>query len=187
MLVAAGTNPNTVLQREDPTHFTLDGKYFQALDEDGAPVKPERVAKPGEVRVLVSTGGKDASASFFGDLHPSFAGNVVKAMGSAKQGYPVVSRILAKAQPRSKLSQGEFIASINNALRANVHAVHRLTPNIVEVVIKAPQAARNFEPGCRISKPMRSVLPITAKTQCWLWKAWRLPVHGWTKSKDWYR
>ena len=35
--------------------------------------------------------------SFFGDLHPSFSGNVVKAMGSAKQGYPVVSRMLAKA------------------------------------------------------------------------------------------
>ena len=30
--------------------------------------------------------------SFFGDLHPSFAGNVVKAMAGAKQGYPVVSR-----------------------------------------------------------------------------------------------
>ena len=34
--------------------------------------------------------------SFFGDLHPSFAGNVVKAMASAKQGYPVVSRMLAR-------------------------------------------------------------------------------------------
>ena len=34
--------------------------------------------------------------SFFGDLHPSYAGNVVKAMASAKQGYPVVSRMLAK-------------------------------------------------------------------------------------------
>ena len=30
--------------------------------------------------------------SFFGDLHPSFAGNVVKAMGGAKQGYPVRDR-----------------------------------------------------------------------------------------------
>ena len=34
--------------------------------------------------------------SFFGDLHPSFAGNVVKAMASAKQGYPVVSRMLER-------------------------------------------------------------------------------------------
>ena len=34
--------------------------------------------------------------SFFGDLHPSFFGNVVKAMGGAKRGYPVVSRVLAR-------------------------------------------------------------------------------------------
>ena len=32
--------------------------------------------------------------SFFGDLHPSFAGNVVKAMGGAKQGYPVLTRTM---------------------------------------------------------------------------------------------
>ena len=37
--------------------------------------------------------------SFFGDLHPSFSGNVVKAMGSAKRGYPIVSRLLAKVAP----------------------------------------------------------------------------------------
>jgi hypothetical protein len=36
------------------------------------------------------------AVSFFGDLHPSFAGNVVKAMGGAKQGYPVVTRTLAR-------------------------------------------------------------------------------------------
>ena len=31
--------------------------------------------------------------SYFGDVHPSYFGNVVKAIGSAKQGYPVVSRV----------------------------------------------------------------------------------------------
>ena len=30
ILVAAGTQPNTVLAREDPTHVALDGRYFQA-------------------------------------------------------------------------------------------------------------------------------------------------------------
>ena len=39
------------------------------------------------------------AVSFFGDLHPSWAGNVVKAMGSAKLGYPVVSRTLARREP----------------------------------------------------------------------------------------
>ncbi len=42
--------------------------------------------------------------SFFGDLHPSFAGNVVKAMASAKQGYPVVSRLLARRAPTGLLA-----------------------------------------------------------------------------------
>ena len=37
ILVAAGTQPNTVLAREDPEHVALDGRYFRALDEDGQP------------------------------------------------------------------------------------------------------------------------------------------------------
>ncbi len=46
ILVAAGTQPNTVLAREDARHVALDGRYFQAYDENGNKVKPERVAKP---------------------------------------------------------------------------------------------------------------------------------------------
>ena len=92
ILVAAGTQPNTVLGREDPHNVFLDGKWFQAVGEDGHPVKPERVAKPAQVSVLMSIRKDGRGISFFGDLHPSFAGNVVKAMASAKQGYPVVSR-----------------------------------------------------------------------------------------------
>ena len=99
ILVAAGTQPNTVLAREDAANVILDGKYFQAVDEDGHPVKPERVAKPVTPQVLMSfrPGGK--AVSFFGDLHPSYSGNVVKAMASAKQGRAVVSRVLAKVPP----------------------------------------------------------------------------------------
>ena len=44
--------------------------------------------------MLMSIRKDGRGISFFGDLHPSFAGNVVKAMASAKQGYPVVSRLL---------------------------------------------------------------------------------------------
>jgi len=48
-------------------------------------VKPEG-REAGEVRVLTSFAADGRAISFFGDLHPSFAGNVVKAMASAKQG-----------------------------------------------------------------------------------------------------
>ncbi len=146
VLVAAGTNPNTVLQREDPSHFELDGKYFKAIDEEGNAVKPERVSKPKEVRVLMSIDGEGRAVSFFGDLHPSFAGNVVKAMGSAKQGYPVVSRILAK-RPAAGKNGADFLKEINALLRPTVHAINRLTHNIIEVVMHAPLAAKHFQPG----------------------------------------
>jgi NADPH-dependent glutamate synthase beta subunit-like oxidoreductase/NAD(P)H-flavin reductase len=147
ILVAAGTHPNTVLAREDPNQFPLDGRYFRACDEDGTPVKPERSAKPHDVRVLLAREPDGRFISFFGDLHPSFSGNVVKAMGGAKQGYPVVSRVLEGRAAASVESDEEFAARLNDDLRATVHEVIRLTPTILEVVVRAPAAARRFRPG----------------------------------------
>src|SRR5882724_6265686 len=147
VLVAAGTRPNTVLAREYAEQFGFEGQYFQAVDERGQPVKPEKLAKPKAVQVLQSLRGDGRSVSFFGDLHPSFAGNVVKAMASAKQGWPVVTRMLDQLPPRTAANDNAFIAELNRRFRARVHSVARLTPTIVEVVVEAPQAAANFEPG----------------------------------------
>ena len=84
--------PNTVLAREEGVGLELDGKYFLACDETGAPVKPGAAYLQAEAaRVLLHRYPDGRFMSFFGDLHPSYFGNVVKAMGSAKQGYPVVS------------------------------------------------------------------------------------------------
>ena len=145
VLVAAGTVPNTTLARETEG-ITLDGKYFQAVDDDGNPVTPDRLAKPPLARVLMHVDSLGGRVSFFGDLHPSFAGNVVKAMASAKQGHPVVTRALL-SRPASPVAGPDLFATLNDGLRARVHAVNRLTPTIVEAVIEAPLAARNFQPG----------------------------------------
>ncbi len=147
ILIAAGTHPNTVLAREDAGHFHLDGRYFEAVDDEGRKVRPERSAKPRDPQVLLSRLEDGRFISFFGDLHPSFAGNVVKAMGSAKQGFPVVSRVLAKTAPHSPLPDAGFFARLDGDLLATVHEVIRLTPTIVEVIVHAPQAARRFLPG----------------------------------------
>jgi NADPH-dependent glutamate synthase beta subunit-like oxidoreductase/NAD(P)H-flavin reductase len=146
ILVAAGTQPNTVLAREEPQHVRIDGKYFQAVDENGRNVTPERITKPSVAHVLTSVDADGRAISFFGDLHPSFAGNVVKAMASAKQGYPVVSRMLARQRP-SQVSPAALIVRLNDELRPTVREVNRLTPAIVEVVVRAPMAARAFAPG----------------------------------------
>jgi NADPH-dependent glutamate synthase beta subunit-like oxidoreductase/NAD(P)H-flavin reductase len=148
LLVAAGTQPNTVLAREDATHFQLDGKYFVALDEEGQRVAPVKgLAKPGRVSILTALEADGRAISYFGDLHPSFFGNVVKAMGSAKQGYPIVTRMLSRIKSASAVSDEHFIALLNDELRATVERVLRLTPTIVEVVVRAPAAARRFAPG----------------------------------------
>ena len=147
VLIAAGTQPNTVLAREEGVTLELDGKYFLACDENGQPVKPERhTSKPATPEVLLHKYDDGRFMSFFGDLHPSYFGNVVKAMGSAKQGYPVVSRVLAKVSACEEDS-ARFLARLNRDLRAVVHEVRRLTPRIVEVVLRAPIAARRFHPG----------------------------------------
>ncbi len=146
ILVAAGTQPNTVLAREDSNNVFLDGRWFQSVNEEGLPVKPERMAKPSASYVLMSVRPDGRGISFFGDLHPSYNGNVVKAMASAKQGYPVVSRLLANRPAVAPPAQ-DLMRQLNADLRAFVHAIHRLTPTIVEVVVKAPLAARSFEPG----------------------------------------
>jgi NADPH-dependent glutamate synthase beta subunit-like oxidoreductase/NAD(P)H-flavin reductase len=148
ILIAAGTQPNTVLAREDASHFHLDGKFFLLLDEHGAPVKPVKgLAKPAHPAVLTELRADGRAVSFFGDLHPSFHGNVVKAMASATQGYPIVSRVLSRIAATPRESTRDFFATLNRDLRATVERVERLTPTIVEVVLRAPAAARRFRPG----------------------------------------
>ncbi len=151
LLVAAGTQPNTVLSKEDEITYKLHSGYFSACDEQGNQVEPEYGnPKPKAPMVLLSRYRDDQDGrfiSFFGDLHPSYSGNVVKAMSSAKQGYPIVSRVLNRVTPASDKSRQQFFAEISDQFRATVHKVERLTPNIIEVVVHAPMAAEHFKPG----------------------------------------
>ena len=146
ILIAAGTQPNTVLAREDSRNLFVHGRHFQAVDEHANPVEPETITKPSAVYVLTSVLPDQRAISFFGDLHPSFAGNVVKAMSSARQGYPVISRMLAR-RPASSPAGPELIRKLDMELVPAVEEVKRLTPTIVEVVVRAPRAARAFHPG----------------------------------------
>ncbi|SCX53047.1 FAD-dependent oxidoreductase [Nitrosospira sp. Nsp1] len=163
VLVAAGTQPNTVLAREDDKNFKLNGRYFAACDENGDPVSPPRAnPKPETASVLMSRNKDGRFISFFGDLHPSYSGNVVKAMSSAKQGYPVVSGVLERLAPASTKPAWLFFAEMNGQLRATVHKVERLTPNIIEVVVHAPMAVERFHPGQFYRFQNFATLAITA-------------------------
>ncbi|MFO1218060.1 MAG: hypothetical protein U1E89_06685 [Burkholderiaceae bacterium] len=148
VFVAAGTQPNTVLAREDATHFALDGRYFRAIDADGRPVKPAYGnAKPETAQVLLARVDDGRMLSFFGDLHPSYFGNVVKAMASARHGYPVVCDVLARREP---VGGGDF--GVRRAARRPAARPRRArrTPDARHRRggrARAPMAARRFQPG----------------------------------------
>ena len=144
VLIAAGTVPNTVLAGEAPA-LRLDGTHFQAYDEHGTPVSPERCGKPAATHVVAHLAADGRAISFFGDLHPSFAGTVVKAMASAKNGYPIVSRLLERVAGSAEPST--VLERLRSQGSARVVRVERLTATIVEVVVEAPLAARAFRPG----------------------------------------
>jgi NAD(P)H-flavin reductase len=93
--------------------------------------------------------------TYYGDNHPKYAGNVVKAMASARDGYPHVVGLFPDAgRPASAPEQAnrdagwnEFTAILDHDFLSRVERVVRLTPTIVEVIVKAPAAARHFQPG----------------------------------------
>ena len=166
VMVAAGTSPNVIYEKEHPGTFKLDkyGQFFQGYkiiptsnaSETGPElVEADPITETGFFTSYQHAAAKDKVISFYGDNHPRYAGNVVKAMASAKDGYTHVTGLFAKhlrdldaAKQRERDERwNRLVQSLDEGLVAHVHQVNRLTPTIVEVVVRAPFAARQFEPG----------------------------------------
>ncbi|HZH92332.1 MAG TPA: FAD-dependent oxidoreductase [Pyrinomonadaceae bacterium] len=179
--VAAGTSPNTIYERERPGTFKLDerGEFFapHKLARDGA----EDAGDGGKFRLVPAAKGERGFftsyenagrlISYYGDNHPVYAGNVVKAMASAKFGYEEVCGLFADeiaAVEREMEGAGDnarghepgrvgdstraerfrrLVDKLDEELIARVVRVERLTPTIVEMVVRAPMQARKFLPG----------------------------------------
>ena len=156
VLVAAGTAPNITYEKEHPGTFALDDRqrFFQGYravkGSDGS-----FTLEPDANGFFTShdTGGR--FVTYYGDNHPRYNGNVVKAMASAKHGYPHVVALFADeiraldpaAQPEREHAWRRLIARLDEELLSRVERVVRLTPTIIEVIVRAPAAARHFHPG----------------------------------------
>lgn len=171
VFVAAGTSPNIIYEKEWPGTFQLDkkNKFFQKYEPkwNGKPEaesthRPELIQIEGsdtvatDVPSLFTSYRKEGRyITFYGDNHPIYAGNVVKAMASAKKGYPYIVKLFEKeiaatdpaGQPARDARFKMLAQTIEGSCMPRVHQVNRLTPAIVEVVIKAPLQAQKFEPG----------------------------------------
>ena len=157
LLIAAGTSPNITYEKEHAGTFQMDSKkkFFAAhratRSADGA-IALEPVADDG---FFTSYHRDGKVVSYYGDNHPRYAGNVVKAMASARDGYPhVVSlfrdeieKLDSATQSQRDQEWNQLTLHLDHELIARVHEVRRLTETIIEVVIHAPSAARHFKPG----------------------------------------
>jgi len=156
VLVAAGSIPNTVYEREHPGTFEMDGKYFAAyrIGENGQMV---RVAAAGHCKsaqpgFFTSYREGDLRVSFVGDNHPWYHGSVVRAMASAKDAARDITSLLLKRASSRPVEQGhgsfeEFAAALDAALCPEVVAVERLAPHLTSLTVRAPQATRHWLPG----------------------------------------
>jgi NAD(P)H-flavin reductase len=157
--VAAGTSPNVIYEKEKPGTFKLDEwrQFFQPfkIERNGDGGLHAVEAAKGEAGFFTSYDRDGKFISYYGDNHPQYAGNVVKAMASAKHGYQRVVELFAEElATRGALPQSEkdaifdkLEATLDEQLRAYVVKVERLTPTIVDVIVKAPLQARKFRPG----------------------------------------
>lgn len=163
LMIAAGTSPNTLYEEEHPGTFEMQGKYYRPFVPEWVDTIPE--LQPVEDELLYPKLSRPAPftsyrrggkfITFYGDNHPIYAGNVVRAMASAKDSYPHIVRLfqaeLAAQDPALQAEREQaweaFSKRLDELLQAKIVEVVRLTPSIVEVVVKAPQAAKHFAPG----------------------------------------
>ena len=93
VLVAAGTVPNITYEKELPNTFALDAKkrFFQGYRAERT---ADGITLTQDARgFFTSYNDEGRLISYYGDNHPAYAGNVVKAMASAKHGYRYVTAL----------------------------------------------------------------------------------------------
>jgi len=155
VMVAAGTVPNIMYEREHPNTFKLDDReeFFEShalRGANGDGMRLER-ALENETGFFTSYESQGRCVSYYGDNHPDYEGNVVKAMASAKHGFRKVLELFGDSpgvgdEPAIRKWK-DLVTRLDEELKPRVVRVNRLTPTIVEVIVRAPRAARRFEPG----------------------------------------
>src|SRR4029077_591899 len=117
--------------REHPRTFQLDdkGEFYRGHKlQNGSGAHQLVPAGPGEIGFFTSYEKQGRYVSFFGDNHPHYAGNVVKAMASAKDGHPEIVRAFAddiarlkpEGQPERERNWVLFAESLDEQLVAEV-------------------------------------------------------------------
>jgi NADPH-dependent glutamate synthase beta subunit-like oxidoreductase len=136
----------------------LQGLRLDAQRSDQLPCRTVLMAT-GAQAMEVEGGVDDPRVSLVGDLDPAYRGSVVKAMASAKAAAGRIDQVLRKATP--VYVPGSAYDPFQT--HAFVETLTPLSPgaDVWEVTLKAPQVARQFQPGhfFRVQRFQESIPP----------------------------
>jgi NADPH-dependent glutamate synthase beta subunit-like oxidoreductase/NAD(P)H-flavin reductase len=136
ILFAVGTLPNDMIRREEPNIF-VDG------------LSPKNSFDKNSFEMARMPDGR--WVSMVGDLHPDYAGSVVKAMASAKAAAPMIDASLRTIFLPQNIAQKSRFDDLKNEFindfSATVSRVVHHSPGIAEIYLHAPAAAQQFKPG----------------------------------------
>ncbi|MEA3290876.1 MAG: FAD-dependent oxidoreductase, partial [Pseudomonadota bacterium] len=152
ILVAAGTFPNIIYENEHPGSFRMEHDHFLPFVAHKNGDQPVDVAEHCKVHAFgpfTSYQDQNRRVSFIGDTHPVFNGSVVKAITSAAHSYPEVMQVMEWLLPREDVSPHpeHFLDTLTDLLTPVIAGVREVHPMVTEIQVRAPLAARNFQPG----------------------------------------
>lgn len=152
IFVATGTQPNTAYEFEHRGTFSRVGLQYQHYeDNDGELTTAPGVThcKDPQFGPFTSYQKNDHRVSLIGDTHPVFHGSVVKAIASGMQTYPKILSVLKNKLGNlgDKNEYHAFAEKMTHLFTAIVTQTKHCTDNVIELIIQAPLAAKNFKPG----------------------------------------
>ncbi|MBA3661195.1 MAG: FAD-dependent oxidoreductase [Gammaproteobacteria bacterium] len=153
ILVATGTQPNIAYEFEHRGTFNRMNLQYQHYEEDEegtlASAPGVQHCKDPFFGAFTSYQKKDKRVSLIGDTHPVFHGSVVKAIASGMRTYPKIVRTL-QDRCRDKVDEAiyqQFSQTMKELFLAKLVTVTRKSQDTLELIIKAPLAARHFKAG----------------------------------------
>lgn len=156
IFVATGAQPNVAYEFEHRGTFEREGSAYQCYDGEMQLIAPQtQHVKTDHIGIFTSYQNvkltpkeemRGKRVSFLGDTHPVFHGSVVKAIASAKRGYEKIMEVL-NSVCASGNTYSEFRSTISRELQAEIISITKQNDFIVEMIVRAPLAAKQFCPG----------------------------------------
>ena len=150
ILVATGASPDIAYEYEHRGTFARESGFYQAWDvqKGCAQPAPQACEDPKNCSVFTSYESEvGRRVSFIGDLHPAYAGSVVKALASARDHYADILTQLNTQTPQNKPDKQTFLQSITDEFKSINLGIERLSERWSRIRVQSPAARVMWSPG----------------------------------------